>query len=94
MVQEIKNMIHIRLQGLEVEKEHWVNLLPAVLKKYNNSIHGTTKLSPIEARQDKNRLNVLLNITLKAQYNRTYPELVMGSSVRTYIKPGSFKKRL
>ena len=25
-----ENMIHIRLQGLEVEKEHWVNLLPAV----------------------------------------------------------------
>ena len=43
MVQEIRNMIHIRLQGLEVEKEHWVNLLPAVLKKYNNRIHGTTK---------------------------------------------------
>jgi hypothetical protein len=85
-------MIHIRLQGLEVEKEQWVNLLPTVLKKYNNRIHGTTKLSPIEARHDKNRLNVLLNITLKAQYNRTYPELVMGSSVRTYIKPGSFKK--
>ena len=55
MVQEIKNMIHIRLQGLEVEKEHWVNLLPAVLKKYNNRIHGTTKMSPNEAREDKKK---------------------------------------
>jgi hypothetical protein len=58
MVQEIKNMIHIRLQGLEVEKEHWVNLLPAVLKKYNNRIHGTTKMSPNEARQNKNNVQV------------------------------------
>ncbi len=87
-------MIHIRLQGLEVEHEQWVNLRPAVLKKYNNRIHGTTKMSPIEARNGKNHLDVLLNITLKAQYNRTYPKLVMGDSVRTYIKPGRFKKGL
>ena len=94
MVQEIKNMIHIRLQGLEEEHDEWVNMLPAVLQKYNNRIHGTTKMSPGEARLDKNRLNVFFNISLKAQYNRDYPELVMGDSVRTYIKPGSFKKGL
>ena len=32
-VQEIKNMIHTRLDGLEMEKEKWVDVLPAVLKK-------------------------------------------------------------
>ena len=53
MVQEIKNMIHIRLQGLEEEHDEWVKLLPTVFKKYNNRIHGTTKMSPIEGRQDK-----------------------------------------
>ena len=35
MVQTIKNMIHTRLGGLEIDKQEWVNLLPAVLKKYN-----------------------------------------------------------
>ncbi len=89
MVQEIKNMIHIRLQGLEVEKEQWVKLLPAVLNKYNNRIHGATKMSPMEARQNKKRLDVFLNIRLKAQYNRTYPVLKMLDSVRNYIKPVS-----
>ncbi len=49
-------------------------------------------MSPIEARNDKNRLDVLLNITLKAQYNRTYPKLAMFDQVRVYQKPGSFKK--
>ena len=58
MVQEIKNMIHIRLQGLEVEKEHWVTLLPAVLKKSNNRIHGTTKRSANDARQNRNHIQV------------------------------------
>jgi len=29
-VQEIKNMIHARLDGLDIEKEKWVDVLPAV----------------------------------------------------------------
>ena len=56
MIQEIKNMIHIRLQGLEIEREEWVRLLPAVFNKYNNRIHGTTKMSPIEAKKDQNKI--------------------------------------
>ena len=32
MVQTIKNMIHTRLQGLEIDKQEWVNLLPSILK--------------------------------------------------------------
>jgi hypothetical protein len=65
MVQEIKNMIHIRLQGLEVEKENWVNLLPAVLKKYNNRIHGTTKMSPNEARQNQKQCTSIFKCKFK-----------------------------
>ncbi len=42
----------------------------------------------------KNNIQVFLNISLKAQYNRTYPVLKMDDSVRTYIKPGSFLKGL
>ena len=32
MVQTIKNMIHTRLQGLEIDKQEWINLLPSILK--------------------------------------------------------------
>jgi hypothetical protein len=49
-------------------------------------------MSPNEARQNNNNIQVFLNISLKAQYNRTYPKLAMSDSVRTYIKPGSFFK--
>ncbi len=51
-------------------------------------------MSPIEARQDKNRLNVFLNISLKAQYNRTYLVLKMDDSVRTITKTCEFFKGL
>ena len=33
MVQTIKNMIHARLEGLDISKETWVDILPSVLKE-------------------------------------------------------------
>lgn len=91
-VQEIKNMIHTRLEGLDLSKEKWVELLPAVLKKYNSRVHGSTGMSPNEARKDENSIQVYLNIRQHAQYKRKYPKLSVGDSVRTYIKPHTFKK--
>ena len=49
MVQTIKNMIHTRLEGLEVSKEKWIDMLPSVLKEYNSTKHSTTGLPPNEA---------------------------------------------
>jgi len=91
-VQEIKNMIYARLEGLEIDKQNWIDILPAVLKKYNNRIHGTTALSPIDARKPENQIEVYMNIRQKAKFKRKYPKLSPGSLVRTYIKPHTFKK--
>ena len=91
-VQEIKNMIHTRLEGLEKSRETWTEILPAVLKKYNNRIHGTTELSPIDARKPENQIEVFMNIRQKAQFKRRYPKLSKDDQVRTYIKPHTFKK--
>jgi len=91
-VQEIKNMIHTRLEGLELDKEKWVDILGPVLKKYNNRVHGTTGMSPNDARKDENNIQVYLNIKQKAQYKRKYPKLSVQDSVRVYQKPTTFKK--
>ena len=91
-VQEIKNMIHTRLEGLEKSRETWTEILPAVLKKYNNRIHGTIEMTPIEARKPENQIEVFMNIRQKAQFKRRYPKLSKGDQVRTYIKPHTFKK--
>ena len=91
-VQEIKNMIFARLEGLEIDKQNWTDILPAVLKKYNNRVHGTTELSPIDARKPENQIEVYLNIKQKAQFKRRYPKLNLSDQVRTYIKPHTFKK--
>ena len=87
MVQTIKNMIHTRLGGLEMSKEKWVDLLPAILKKYNNTKHSTISMSPNQATQGNNNIEIWLNIYNKANFNRKYAPLKKGSEVRTYIKP-------
>ena len=92
MIQTIKNMIHTRLGGLEMSKEKWVDLLPSVLKKYNNTQHSTTGMSPNDAKQGKNNIEIWLNIYNKASFNRKYPPIKMGSEVRTYVKPKTMTK--
>ena len=42
-------MIHNRLDGLEQSKEKWVDIMPSVLNKYNNTKHSTTGMAPNDA---------------------------------------------
>ena len=64
-VQTIKNMIHARIEGLDLSVEKWVEMLPALLRKYNNKNHYTTGVTPDEAKRDDNKLKVWLNINNK-----------------------------
>ena len=47
-------MIHDRLEGEGVAK--WIDVLPAVLAKYNLSYHSGIKLSPYDAKKKVTRL--------------------------------------
>ena len=92
MVQTLKNMIHTRLDGLDMTEENWVDMLQPVLKKYNNTKHSTTNMTPHDAKKKDNHIEVWLNTRNKATFARTYPPLKVGDTVRTYIKPHTFKK--
>ena len=92
MIRTLKSMIHTRLEGLEMDKEKWVDMLGPVLKKYNNTKHSTTDFSPNEAKKKDNHFDVWLNIYSKANFNRKYPPLKVGNKVRVYQKPKSMKK--
>ena len=84
-------MIHTRLGGLEIDKQEWINLLPSVLKKYNNTKHSTIGMSPNQAKQGNDNVEIWLNIN-KATCNCKYPPLLKSSEVRTYIKPTTMSK--
>jgi hypothetical protein len=85
-------MIHTRLGGLEIDKQEWINLLPSVLKKYNNTKHSTIGMSPNQAKQGNDNVEIWLNIINKANFNRKYPPLKKGSEVRVYLKPKTMSK--
>ena len=92
MVQTVKLMIHTRLGGLEIDKQEWESLLAPILKKYNNTKHSTIRMTPNQAKQGNNNIEVWLNIESKATYSRSYPPLKKGSEVRTYIKKTTMSK--
>jgi hypothetical protein len=90
-VQTLKQMIHTRLEGLDMTEETWIDMLKPVLKKYNATKHSTTGVSPYDVERKDNQIEVWLNIRNKATFARKHP-LQVGESVRTYIKPHTFKK--
>ena len=92
MVQIIKHMIRQRLEGLDISKDKWVDILPSVLNTYDNTSHSTTGMKPNEANKKDNHFDVWLNINSKATYNRKYNPIQVGDKVRTYVKPTSMKK--
>jgi len=49
-------------------------------------------MTPEDARKDQNSIEVYINIRQQAQFKRRYPELVVGDSVRTFVKRHTFTK--
>ncbi len=92
MIQTLKNMIHKRLEGLNKKKEEWVELVPIVLKYYNNKTHSTIGMSPVHALDPGNNLELYIHIKSKATFKRRNPPLKRGDEVRTFLKPHTFKK--
>ena len=56
----------------------WHLLLPAVIKQYNNTLHPSTKLKPVDAILDKNAVEVKTNLMLGARCKRKHKETNVG----------------
>ena len=92
MVQTVKNMVNDQRRGLGIAEQNWIEILPRILKKYNNTEHSTTKATPNNATRNDHQIDVHFNIKAKAQFMRRYPPLNVGDDVRKYIKPDMTKK--
>ena len=69
-------------------------MLPHVLNKYNNTKHSTTGLAPNEAVKPSNHMDVWLNISNKAIYNRRYPPLKSFKPSKGISEAQFFKKKV
>ena len=71
----------------------WVDYLYATLLAYNNKKeHKTIEMTPAEARQDDNKIDVKINMELKAKNQRTYQPLQVKDKVKIMIKYSKFRK--
>ena len=65
----------------------WTDLLYQVLLTYNHKmVHSATKMTPHDAKQKVNELNVKMNLELKRRHTRVYPDVEVGDNVKTYTK--------
>ena len=69
-------------ERVEHTRQDWHLLLPSVVKRYNNRIHSSTKLKPVDAIQYKNAVEVKTNLMLRARFKRKYKEINVGDFCR------------
>ena len=79
VIRTIRNLLKksIFLAG----KADWISELPSVIKQYNNTIHHSTKMKPIDASKKSNEEKVFTN--LQDRRVKQQPKFKLGQLVRT-----------
>ena len=89
-IRTIKNMIYKRV---EHTNEKWHEVLYSVLLTYNRKmVHGTTKMTPMDAMKEHNMFEVKLNLELHSKHTRKYPNIAIGSMVKVFKKKDKLDK--
>jgi len=84
----IKELLNKYLQATDTKTI--TNVLPKILKNYNNSYHKTIGMAPNEV-NDENKEQVHMNILKKANIKK-YEPIKVGDKVRVQLKRKSFEK--
>ena len=69
---------------------NWIDVLPTITKQYNNRIHSSTKLTPIQASLKKNEGYVYKNLLDKRK--KVKPKFQINNLVRTADLKKTFSK--
>ena len=65
VIRTIRNLL--KKPVFEKGNADWLSELPSVIKKYNNSIHSSTKMTPIQASKKSNERRVYSNLQDKRE---------------------------
>ena len=72
---------------------NYMSVLPDLVKDYNNTVHSSTKFTPIDASKKKNELTVWRNLYPdRFKTNRLTPKFSVGDLVRITKKKKVFEK--
>ena len=79
VIRTVRNLL--KKPVFEKGNADWLSELPSVIKKYNNTIHHSTKMTPIQASKKINEKLVLSN--LRDDRVKRQPKFKLGDLVRT-----------
>ena len=72
---------------------NYIDALPELVEDYNNTVHSSTKLTPTDARKEKNELKVWRNLYPdRYKTSRLNPKFSVGDVVRITKKKKVFEK--
>ena len=69
----------------------YIDVLDEMMKKYNETLHSSTKITPIEASKEKNENKVWLNLYSTPKVGKE-PKYSVGDKVRISRKETTFEK--
>ena len=84
----IKNKMYQRFTALGHYK--WVNLLPSLMKKYNNTPHRSIGTTPTKAKHNVKAVRAFMQSHLKVRLKK--PRFAVGDKVRISKVKGAFRK--
>ena len=79
VIRTVRNLL--KQPEFEKGNANWLNELPSVIKKYNNTIHNSIKMTPNQASKKSNEKVVYNNLHDKSQKQK--PKFQLGQLVRT-----------
>ena len=79
VIRTLRNLL--KKPVFEKGKADWLSELPSVVKKYNNTIHNSIKMTPVQASKKVNERKVYYN--LKDKRSKLNPKFKLGQLVRT-----------
>ena len=87
MIRTVKDMLYKRIDNSKKENPQWTDFLYEVLLTYNNKLqHSSHGMTPNQARQPKNEIEVKLQLLSKQNHTRLYPMLEVSSKVKILRK--------
>ena len=77
----------------DYKTNRYIDVLPDLVEDYNNTVHSSTKLTPVEASKEENELKVWRNLYPdRYKTSRLNPKFSVGDEVRISKKKKVFEK--
>ena len=92
-IRTIKDMLFKRLEFKKLLPAKWVDLLPEVLKQYNEKmVHSAHDLTPSQAKRSRNEAIVKGRLEVNRITTRRYPPVSVGDTVKFFQKKDKLDK--